>query len=91
MDGISRSVAPSSSSLACVCVVREWSWSVCLSVGWLAGWLSGDRLGTLGDVGISQLFAAAAVSRRTTTRWLGDDTYARIFVLRLVVLLPRRG
>lgn len=36
-------------------------------------------MGTLGDVGISQLFAAAAVSRRTTTtRWLGD-TFARIF------------
>lgn len=39
----------------------------------------GDRLGTLGDVGISQLFAAAVSRRTTTTRWLGDDTYARIF------------
>jgi hypothetical protein len=33
MDGISRSVA--SSSLACVCVVREWSWSVCRLAEWL--------------------------------------------------------
>lgn len=35
MDGISRSVASSSSSLACVCVVREWSWSVCRLAEWL--------------------------------------------------------
>ena len=41
----------------------------------------GDRLGTLGDVGISQLFAAAAVSRRTTTRWLGDGHICSYFCI----------
>ena len=43
----------------------------------------GDRLGTLGDVGISQLFAAAAaVSRRTTTtRWLGGGHICSYFCI----------